>query len=174
MLPVILNLFPQLRMQNTLYGRCCFLTWNSTGEIQSSSGPRKTINRNIINTISFSTLKMENCALPADSFVHEVLRQLNFLLSFLWQTNSKSRNLSWLMTLWNNNWEIKTQDRVVYWFVNWQYCRSTIGTNVNNNPPSCVNSDAFRNSGFKAGGNGPNKIKSSKKGLTQAQIRQQL
>lgn len=58
---------------------------------------RKTINRNIINTISFSTLKMENCALPADSFVN--LRQLSFLLSFLGQTNSKSRNLSWLMTV---------------------------------------------------------------------------
>lgn len=141
-----------------------FYWWNSKF-FWANTATRKTINRNIINIISFSTLKMENCALPADSFVHEVLRQLNFLLSFLWQTNWKSRNLSWLMTVWNNNWEIKTQDRVVYWFVNWQYCRSTIGTNVNNNPPSCVNSDAFRNSGFKAGGNGPNKIKSWKKGL---------
>lgn len=93
-------------------------------------------------------------------FVHEVLRQLSFLLSLLRPTNSKSRNLSWLMIVWNKNWGKKTKVKTEWFigFFNWQSCQSTIGTKVNNNPSSCVKRDAFKNSGFKAGGNVPNKI----------------
>lgn len=90
---------------------------------------------------------MENCVLPAASLVPK--------LKF------KQQN---------------TQARVVYWFVNWQDCQSTIGTKVNNKPPHHVSTAMHsgtvvlkQEETFQTKSNLKNKMD-----LTQAQIRQQL